>query len=120
MRTSTARAAGIRELQILVDSHEQYAYHFAAQQATTVKRALPCGDFGITAAGQLVAAVERKSLAEGKVFTKLDITSQPAPRYPVEQPGRRHASLTRQPTCQPAARLRCEPGHQANGLRGRC
>jgi len=29
-----------------------------------VKKALPCGDYGIEIAGQLVAAVERKSLAD--------------------------------------------------------
>jgi hypothetical protein len=34
------------------------------QQATTVKKALPCGDYGIEIAGRLVAAVERKSLAD--------------------------------------------------------
>lgn len=48
----------------MVDTREQYAYRFAAQQVTTVKRALPCGDYGITIDGQLVAAVERKSLAD--------------------------------------------------------
>ena len=60
----TARAAGIASLEILVDTREQYAYRFAAQQVSTVKRALPCGDYGITVAGRLVAAVERKSLAD--------------------------------------------------------
>ena len=64
VRTPTARAGGITELQIVVDSREQYAYHFTAQQVTTVTRALPCGDYGITAAGLLVASVERKSLAD--------------------------------------------------------
>jgi hypothetical protein len=33
-------------------------------QATAVKRALPCGDYGIAVAGRLIAAVERKSLAD--------------------------------------------------------
>ncbi len=60
----TARAAGIPELEIVVDSHEQYAYHFNGQQVTTVKRALPCGDYGITAEGRLIASVERKSLTD--------------------------------------------------------
>ncbi len=60
----TARAAGIADLQILVDTRERYAYRFAAQQAGTVKRALPCGDYGIVSAGRLVAAVERKSLPD--------------------------------------------------------
>lgn len=64
VRTPTARAHGIDELQIVVDSHEQYAYRFATQQVTTVKRALPCGDYGIVVDGRLVASVERKSLAD--------------------------------------------------------
>lgn len=64
VRTPTARAAGIAELQIVVDSHEQYAYRFANQQVSTVHRALPCGDYGITVGGRLVAAVERKSLPD--------------------------------------------------------
>ncbi len=62
--TPTARAAGMAELQILVDTREQYAYRFTTQQATTAKRALPCGDYGISVDGRLVAAVERKSLAD--------------------------------------------------------
>jgi hypothetical protein len=64
VRTPTARAHGIDDLQIVVDAHEQYAYRFGAQQVTTVKRGLPCGDYGIVMDGQLVAAVERKSLAD--------------------------------------------------------
>ena len=60
--TPTARPAGIAEMEIVVDTREQYAYRFATQQVVTVKRALPCGDYGVTADGRLVAAVERKSL----------------------------------------------------------
>jgi hypothetical protein len=60
----TARAAGIVELEIIVDSHERYAYRFDRQQARTTKRALPCGDYGITVAGTLVATVERKSVPD--------------------------------------------------------
>jgi hypothetical protein len=62
--TPTARAAGIPGLEIVVDSHERYAYRFATQQVTTVKRALPCGDYGLAVDGRLVASVERKSLAD--------------------------------------------------------
>jgi hypothetical protein len=62
--TPTARAAGIAELEILVDTREQYAYRFSGQQVVTVKRALPCGDYGLTVDGRLVAAVERKSLPD--------------------------------------------------------
>lgn len=64
VRTPTARAQGIEDLQIVVDSHEQYPYRFAGQQASTVRRALPCGDYGIVDDGRLVASVERKSLAD--------------------------------------------------------
>lgn len=64
VRTPTARAAGITELEIVIDSHEQYAYRFGGQQVRTVKRALPCGDYGITLGGRLVASVERKSLVD--------------------------------------------------------
>ena len=60
----TARASGIAELEIVVDSHERYAYRFAGQQVRTTKRALPCGDYGITIDGALVAAVERKSVPD--------------------------------------------------------
>lgn len=64
VRTPTARAQGVEELRILVDSHERYAYRFNSQQATTVTQALPCGDYGVEADGQLIASVERKSLAD--------------------------------------------------------
>ena len=64
VRTPTARAAGVDELEIIVDTHEQYAYRFARQAARTVGRALPCGDYGVDVAGRLAAAVERKSLGD--------------------------------------------------------
>jgi hypothetical protein len=64
VRTPTARAAGVTDLEIIVDSHERYAYRFDRQAVRTVSRALPCGDYGIVAEGRLVAAVERKSLAD--------------------------------------------------------
>ncbi len=59
----TRRASG-RELEILVDSRERYAYAFTHQQATTVRRALPAGDYAVTLDDTVVAAVERKSLAD--------------------------------------------------------
>jgi hypothetical protein len=62
--TPTARAAGIAELAIVVDSHEQYPYRFATQQVTVTKQALPCGDYAVVADGRLVASVERKSLVD--------------------------------------------------------
>jgi len=62
--TPTARASGIVELEILVDTRERYAYRFPGQQVRGVKRALPCGDYAVTVDGVVVAAVERKSLPD--------------------------------------------------------
>lgn len=59
----TARAAG-RVLEILVDAHERYAWKFEQQQATTVRHALPAGDYAVAVDGEIIAAVERKSLAD--------------------------------------------------------
>ncbi|ETW25062.1 ERCC4 domain-containing protein [Mycobacterium gastri] len=64
VRTPTARAAGIPELHIVVDAHERYPYNFADKPARTTREALPCGDYGLKLAGQLVAAVERKALSD--------------------------------------------------------
>jgi hypothetical protein len=62
--TPTARASGVATMEIVVDSHERYAYKFATQQVTTTKRALSCGDYGVEVDGTIVAVVERKSLAD--------------------------------------------------------
>lgn len=59
----TRRASG-QVLEILVDVRERYPYTFAHQQATTERRALPVGDYAVTIDGSVVAAVERKSLAD--------------------------------------------------------
>lgn len=64
VRLPTARAAGIKELEIVVDAHERYPYRFAGQQVRTVRRALPCGDYAVTIDDEVVAAVERKSLPD--------------------------------------------------------
>lgn len=62
VRLPGARAAGIAELEILVDAHERYPYGFAGQQVRTVRRGLPCGDYAVAAGARLVASVERKSM----------------------------------------------------------
>lgn len=62
--TPSARAAGVADLEIVVDAHERYAYGFTGQQVTTSKRALPCGDYAVLIDGGVVAAVERKSLPD--------------------------------------------------------
>jgi hypothetical protein len=64
VRLPTARAAGLVDLQILVDAHERYPYRFTHQQVTVDRRALHCGDYGIEVDDRLVASVERKSLTD--------------------------------------------------------
>lgn len=62
--TPTARASGFAELTILVDSYERYAWTFPTQQVTTVRRKLTVGDYAVEDTEGIVAAVERKSLAD--------------------------------------------------------
>jgi hypothetical protein len=62
IRVPRRRAASLAHLTILIDSRERYPYRFAHQQATTERRALPAGDYGIAHDEQIVAVVERKSL----------------------------------------------------------
>jgi ERCC4 domain-containing protein/Lsr2 protein len=64
VRTPTARASGVDELEITVDSHERYGYRFRDQRVTVRKAALPAGDYGLVLHGTLLATVERKSLAD--------------------------------------------------------
>jgi len=64
VRVPARRASGTRDLTIAVDTRERYPFRFAHQQATTYRRALPAGDYGVEHDGQLVAVVERKVLAD--------------------------------------------------------
>ncbi|GAA3345460.1 hypothetical protein GCM10020358_52630 [Amorphoplanes nipponensis] len=107
VRTPTARAAGIAELEIVVDSHEQYPYRFAGQQVRTVRRALPCGDYGLTLGGRLVAAVERKSMVDlvasltgGKLrYALADLAALPRAALVVED---RYSQIFAQQRVRPA------------------
>jgi ERCC4 domain len=64
VRVPTRRASGFEELTILIDTRERYPYRFARQQTTTQRQALPAGDYGVALEGEVVAVVERKSLAD--------------------------------------------------------
>jgi hypothetical protein len=57
----TARAHG-EQLVIMVDTAEKYAYGFRHQQATTTRMRLAAGDYAVALDGQIVAAVERKTV----------------------------------------------------------
>ncbi len=64
VRIPARRASGWTQLTIVADTRERYPYRFAHQDAVVEKRALPIGDYGVELDGQLVAAVQRKSLAD--------------------------------------------------------
>jgi len=52
IRVPRRRAAELTEITILVDTRERYPYKFAQQQASTERRALPAGGYGIAHYGQ--------------------------------------------------------------------
>jgi len=62
IRVPRRRAAELAHLTILIDTRERYPYKFTQQQASTERRALPAGDYGIAEDEQIIAVVERKSL----------------------------------------------------------
>jgi hypothetical protein len=64
VKTPTARAAGVRELEIVVDSNERYGYTFRDQQAVTRRAKLPAGDYAVMLDDSVLASVERKSLED--------------------------------------------------------
>jgi hypothetical protein len=63
LRVPTRRSAA-GELEIVVDTRERYAWKFAEQQATTVRRALTVGDYAVELDGSIVGVVERKTLSD--------------------------------------------------------
>ncbi len=66
-RVPTRRAEGLELLTIEVDTREQYPYRFAGRPVQRERQALRVGDYGVRAGGELIAAVERKTLED---FTK--------------------------------------------------
>jgi len=64
LRVPTRRASGRAELVILIDSRERYPYRFSGLQVETRRHALPSGDYGVARGEEIVAVVERKSLAD--------------------------------------------------------
>ena len=56
------RASWLDDFVIQIDTRERYPYKFPRQQASTTRRALHVGDYGVLLDDEVVAAVERKSL----------------------------------------------------------
>ena len=84
VRLPTARAAGLADLTIVVDSHERYAYRFAHQQVTLDKRALRCGDYAVEVDGQIVVRGRAQ-----------------VPHRPAQQPDQRPAAVRRRRARRP-------------------
>ncbi len=59
-----ARGSGIPTLEIVVDSHERYAWTFDHQQVTTRRDGLPGGTTRSRSPAGVLASVERKSLVD--------------------------------------------------------
>jgi len=107
VRRPTARAAGIPELEILVDIREQYPYRFADQRVTVTRRPLPAGDYAAMVGGRLVATVERKSVPDlissitgAKLkYAMADLAALPHAAIVVED---RYAAIFKQDRMRPA------------------
>jgi hypothetical protein len=106
----SARAPGTTVLEIVVDSHERYAYSFKDQQVTTRRTALTAGDYAVVHDEQVAAAVERKSLQDlvsslttGKLRYQLaDLAALPHAALVVED---RYAEVFRLQHVRPAVVL---------------
>ncbi|WP_312858068.1 ERCC4 domain-containing protein [Pseudonocardia pini] len=108
VRLPTARAAGIPDLEILVDAHERYPYSFPNQQTSLTTRALVCGDYAVLGAdGRVVAAVERKglsdlvsSVSDGRLrFALTELVTLPRAAVVVEE---RYSAIFKQEFVRPA------------------
>lgn len=62
VRPTKAAAADVERFTITVDSHERYPWRFADLPVDTQRGPLVAGDYGVHLDGELIAAVERKSL----------------------------------------------------------
>ncbi|MEA1902929.1 MAG: ERCC4 domain-containing protein [Actinomycetota bacterium] len=93
VRVPGRRASYLPEFRITVDTRERYAYRFAKQQAETVRAKLPVGDYGVIHDHEVVALVERKSMADltkslsdgGLAFQLADLATHPHAAVVVEE-----------------------------------
>lgn len=106
--TPKARAQGLQELEVLVDTHERYPYRFAHQAVRTVRRTLAAGDYAVELDGVIVAVVERKglddltsSLMSGRLrFALAELAALPRAAVVVEE---RFSSLLKTEHVRPSA-----------------
>ena len=117
-RVPRRRAAGMENWTVYVDTRERYPYRFANRPVTTERRALAAGDYAVMTGGQMLACVERKTLANlqadlvsGKIgFVMAELTTLPAAAVVVED---RYTALFKAEHVEPGwlpelvARLQC-------------
>jgi hypothetical protein len=63
-RVPTRRPSGLATLAVTVDTRERYPYRFANRPVEDTRAALPVGDYAVLADGEVLAAVERKTLPD--------------------------------------------------------
>jgi hypothetical protein len=107
----SGRPQGLDGLTVLVDVHERYPYTFTRQSgrghADVRRQALPAGDYAVELDGEVVAAVERKSLPDlasslldGTLrFAMAELTSLPRAAVVVED---RYSRLFALPHVRPS------------------
>ncbi len=124
VRLPTARPAmgESADLEVLVDSHERYAWRFSHQQVVTTPRHLAVGDYAVEIDGTVVAAVERKSLEDlvssllgGKLrYALAELSGLPRAAVVVEERYSRIFSLTyARPAVVADAIAECHARHPA-------
>jgi len=116
-RVPTRRASQLEQLTILVDTRERHPYKFAGRPVQRQRSALPVGDYAVRHAGQLIAAVERKtledftkSLIEGSLnYALAELAALPAAAVVVEE---RYGALLDDQHTQPGWLLELVARHQ--------
>lgn len=102
---------GPEPLQIVVDDRERYPYRFAQQQVEPcLRRRLPAGDYAVELDGEVVAAVERKSMPDltqslttGRLgFAMAELAALPRAAVVVED---RYSRLLTDPRVRPSTLL---------------
>jgi hypothetical protein len=63
-RVPTRRASRLEALAVTVDTRERYPYRFAGRPVDRTRAPLPVGDYAVLADGEVLAAVERKTLPD--------------------------------------------------------
>jgi len=93
VRVPKRRAAGLKVLEVVIDTRERYPYRFANHPVEVSRSALAAGDYAVMVNDVVVASVERKTsddfrktLVDGSLsFLMADLSSLPAAAIVVEE-----------------------------------